>query len=74
MLNDIDFVLLLMSFSLQVGLSWGLASVIGQLIQPCGYSDDLVGQALFITTASGTIGSFCLAYVLRSNHHQYFFI
>ena len=74
MLTDPDFVLLLISFSLQVGMSWALASVIGQLVQPCGYADNLVGQALLITATAGTIGSFCLAYVLRSNHHNYFFI
>ena len=63
MLKNSDFVCLLVSFSLQVGLSWAIASVIGQVLQPCGYSDDLVGQALFVTTASGATGSFVIAFV-----------
>lgn len=74
MMDDTDFVHLLISFSLQVGLSWALASIIGQLIQPCGYSDDIVGQALLITSVAGTFGSFFLAYLLRSNHEKYFFV
>ena len=74
MLKNSDFMLLLISFSLQVGLSWAVASVIGQILQPCGYSDNLVGRALFLSTVSGAVGSYLLALVLRTNHHKYFLI
>lgn len=72
MLSNRQFMMLLLSLSIQVGLSWALGSVIGQLMQPCGYSDSLVGQALMITTSSGVLGSFCLAMFLRLYHREYF--
>ena len=72
MLSNRQFVMLLISVSIQVGLSWALGTVIGQLIQPCGYSDLFVGQALMITTSSGVLGSFCLAILLRTHHKEYF--
>lgn len=74
MLTNFNFVMLLISFALQVGLSWALGSVIGQILQPCGYSDELVGKALLITTVAGTIGSFISAYVLYYCHRSYFYI
>jgi hypothetical protein len=74
MLTNIDFLRLLMSFSLQAGLSWALSAVLGQLLQPCGYSGTLVGQVLLLNTFAGSLGSFSLAYFLRDNHQNYFFI
>ena len=72
MLSNRQFMMLLFSLSIQVGLSWARGSVIGQLMQPCGYSDRLVGQALMITTSSGVLGAFCLAMFLRLYHREYF--
>ena len=72
MLSNRHFMMLLLSCSIQVGLSWALGSVIGQIMQPCGYPNRLVGQALMITTISGVLGSFCLAMFLRLYHREYF--
>lgn len=74
MLANIDFLRLLVSFSVEVGITWALSAVLGQLLQPCGYSGTLVGKVLLFNTFAGSLGSFSLAYFLRDNHQNYYFI
>jgi MFS family permease len=49
----------------QVGVSWALASVVGQLVQPCGYSNTVVGVLSIGCGFSGVFGSFGTAWVLQ---------
>jgi predicted MFS family arabinose efflux permease len=72
MLTNPDFVLLLVAFSIEAGISWALPSILGQLVQPCGYSNSLVGKVLLVTAFAGATGSFFLALILRSFPHHYF--
>lgn len=74
MLGNPDFTLLLVSFSLQAGILWTLGIVTGQLIQPCGYSNTVVGYALLLSSFFGILGSFTMALILRRQQQHYFFI
>jgi hypothetical protein len=48
--------------------------ITGQLIQPCGYSNTVVGYALLLSSVLGILGSFAMAFVLREQNQHYFFI
>ena len=66
MTADLTFVVLLIAFSLEVGVSWALASVVGQLVQPCGYNNTVIGIISLGSGFSGIFGSFATAWVLQN--------
>ena len=72
MFQNRNFVLLFMSFSIQVGISWVFMAAVGQMIYPCGYGVDIVGGALAGMSFAGVFGSFVIAFILRrfNNHLQ----
>ena len=69
MFQNRNFVLLFVSFSVQVGISWVFMAVVGQMIGPCGYSPDIVGGALAGMGFAGVFGSFVIAFILRTFHN-----
>ena len=66
MFQNRNFVLLFVSFSIQVGITWVFMAVVGQMIGPCGYSTDIVGGALAGMGFAGVFGSFVIAFILRT--------
>lgn len=69
MFQNRNFVLLFVSFSIQVGISWVFMAVVGQMIHPCNYGVDIVGGALAGMGFAGVIGSFVIAFILRTYHN-----
>lgn len=45
LLNNRNFVYLCFSFSLLTGLGWTFLTVVGQILEPCGYSNEVAGLA-----------------------------
>jgi hypothetical protein len=68
-----NFVLLFMSFSIQIGISWTFMATVGQMISPCGYGTDIVGGALAGMSFAGVFGSLCIANILN-RYHNYLFM
>ena len=73
MFQSFNFILLFLSFSIQVGISWVFMAVVGQMIAPCGYNITVVGNALSGLGFAGIVGSFCVAWILR-NYKNYLFM
>lgn len=65
MFQNRNFVLLFISFSIQLGISWVFQAVVSQMIGPCGYSPDVVAGSLSGMGFAGVFGSFCIAWILR---------
>lgn len=70
MLSNVNFVLLMASFSIEIGVCWAFMAVVGQMIYPCGYDVAVVGIAGSSLSFAGVIGSFVVAQYLRS-HKNY---
>lgn len=51
------FLLLLASFSLEVGVCWAFLAVVGQMVSPCGYDYTVVGAASAALLFTGVLGS-----------------
>lgn len=65
LLRNRNFLWLCGSFSLGIGVSWALLTVQAQIIQPCGYSDDLAGSSAASLLGVGVITSYIAGWVLQ---------
>lgn len=72
MFQNRNFVLLFVSFSVQLGISWVFQAVVGQMIYPCNYGVDIVGGSLAGMGFAGVFGSFCIAWILRRYNNHLF--
>lgn len=72
MFQNRNFVLLFVSFSIQVGISWVFQAVVAQMILPCNYGVDIVGASIAGMGFAGVFGSFCIACILRRFHNHLF--
>jgi len=65
MLQNKNFVLLLLSFSFEIGVAWAFMAVVGQMIGPCGYDTYVIGIAGASLSFAGVLGSFTIAFILK---------
>jgi MFS family permease len=68
LLGNRNFMLLLGAFSVTVGMSWALLTVLAQLMQPCGYSDTVVGVAGAVFLLAGVLPSLAIVPALQKWH------
>jgi Na+/melibiose symporter-like transporter len=60
-----NFVFLLGSFSIAVGMSWALLTVMGQLIEPCDYDPSIAGTSGAVLLGVGVVTSLIVGKVLE---------
>jgi len=60
-----NFILLMVTFSVTVGMSWALLTVLAQLMQPCGHSDTVVGVAGAVFLLAGVLPSLAIVPALQ---------
>ena len=63
-LQNRTFLLLLATFSLEIGVSWAFLAVVGQMVMPCGYDYEVVGAASAALLFAGVLGSAVVAVAL----------
>ena len=61
LLSDANFMCLVYSFSILAGWGWAYATVVGQILAPCGYSPAVAGAVCAAMAAAGGLG--CVLYV-----------
>jgi hypothetical protein len=66
LLTHANFFYLTMSFSLFTGIGWTFLTVVGQLLEPCGYSNMLAGIANAVFMGANAIGCFVAAPIVES--------
>jgi len=66
LLRHTNFMLLTISFSLLTGLGWTFLTIVGQLLEPCGYSNLLAGIANAVFMGANAIGCFAAAPVVET--------
>lgn len=66
LLGDSNFMCLAWSVSILTGMGYAYLTVIGQLLGPCGYSDNLVGDSIAAFSAANAVG--CILYVYMLSH------
>lgn len=64
--RNTNFMLLTISFSLLTGLGWTFLTVVGQLLEPCGYSNLLAGIANAVFMGANALGCFVAAPVVET--------
>ena len=68
MLTDVNFILLFLAFTFQLGTSFVFLSISSQLIGPCGYDESIMSGTSAGFNFAGVVGSFIVANVLRVWH------
>lgn len=55
LLNNRNFLFLCLSFSLLTGIGWTFLTVVGQILEPCGFTNEIAGlaDAVFMVRARG---------------------
>lgn len=66
LLGDANFMCLAWSVSILTGMGYAYLTVIGQMLGPCGYSDNLVGDSIAAFSAANAVG--CILYVYILSH------
>ena len=61
-----NFMYLAMSFSLLTGIGWTFLTIVGQLLEPCGYSNMVAGIANAVFMGANALGCFAAAPVVES--------
>lgn len=61
LLNNRNFLYLCFSFSLLTGLGWTFLTIVGQILEPCGYSNEIAGLADAVFMARTVSSVFLLA-------------
>jgi len=61
-----NFVWLALSFSLLTGIGWTFLTVVGQLLEPCGYSSLVAGAANAVFMGANALGCLAAAPVVES--------
>ena len=64
--RNTNFMFLAVSFSLLTGIGWTFLTVVGQLLEPCGYSNLLAGIANAVFMGANAIGCFVAAPIVES--------
>jgi hypothetical protein len=64
LLKNWNFLMILLSFSIEVGMSWTYAGLIGVLIPPCGYDATIAGWAGAGLLGAGVVTSFLVGPVM----------
>lgn len=66
LLTHANFVYLNLSFSILTGIGWTLLTVVGQILEPCGYSNMLAGIANATFMGFNALGCFAAAPVVEA--------
>jgi hypothetical protein len=61
-----NFLYLTVSFSLLTGIGWTFLTIVGQLLEPCGYSNMLAGIANAVFMGANALGCFAAAPIVES--------
>ena len=61
-----NFLYLAFSFSLLTGIGWTFLTIVGQLLEPCGYSNIIAGAADAVFMGANALGCFAAAPVVES--------
>jgi hypothetical protein len=61
-----NFMYLNLSFSLLTGIGWTYLTIVGQLLEPCGYSNMLAGIANAVFMGANALGCFVAAPIVES--------
>ena len=61
-----NFMYLAISFSLLTGIGWTFLTIVGQLLEPCGYSNVIAGIANAVFMGANALGCFAAAPVVEA--------
>ena len=65
--RNTNYMLLLVSFSLVQGGAYALPTLVGQFLEPCGYSNLLAGTAAALLASGGIVGNVLLAPIMQAS-------
>jgi hypothetical protein len=66
LLTHANFIYLTLGFSLFTGIGWTFLTIVGQLLEPCGYSNMLAGIANAVFMGANALGCFVAAPIVVS--------
>lgn len=61
-----NFIYLSMSFSLLTGLGWTFLTIVGQILEPCGYSNEVAGLADAVFMGFNALGCFAVVPIVEA--------
>ena len=66
LMQHANFLYLTLSFSLLTGIGWTFLTIVGQLLEPCGYSNMTAGIANAVFMGANAVGCFAAAPVVEN--------
>ncbi|RYG57167.1 MFS transporter [archaeon] len=65
LMRNRNFVLIMGSFSIMLGMSWAVLTVLAQMVQPCGYDDTVPGTAGAALLGTGVVAALLLGPIMQ---------